>query len=117
MMCGRSRPESSVWMWKTLPPYFTLLLKPTCARMKFGRAICFSSFAISSGVHCAMASSSARVVLRRDALHPLEGELRELRAGIEAERLGEELLALLVVRAVRGPGAEESDRFVALFLA
>ena len=100
-----------------MPLYFTLLLKPTCARMKFGRAICFSSFAISSGVHCAMAASRAAVVLRRDALHPLEGELRELRAGVEAERLGEELLTLLVVGTVRRPGAQESDRFVALFLA
>ena len=39
-----------------------------------------------------------RRVLARDPLHPLEGELRELRRRVDAQRLGEQVLPLGVVR-------------------
>ena len=51
------------------------------------------------------------------ALHALEGHLRDARARIDAQRLGEQLLTFGVVRAAGGPRAQERDRLVGLLLS
>src|SRR5208282_4092163 len=52
------------------------------------------------------------VVVALDPFHPLEGELGDGRSRIDLERLGEESLALRVVRPGGGPGCEHLDRIL-----
>jgi hypothetical protein len=51
-------------------------------------------------------------VVARDALHALERHLRETRRWIDAQRFGHQLLAGLIVFAVRGPGAKQRHGLV-----
>jgi hypothetical protein len=54
------------------------------------------------------------VVAGGDALHALEGHLGDRALGLEAQRLGEQRLAVGVVRPGRGPGGEHEDGVCAL---
>ncbi len=116
MTCGLSRPLSSVWMWNVWFLYLTLLLKPTCARRNAGRAISRSA-RVSSSTDQRDDRALERRVIARDAFHALEGQLGELRGGIDPQRLGEQVLALGVVGAARGPRGEDRHGIVGPALA
>ena len=87
-MCGLSRPESSVWMWKTRPPYFTLLLKPTWGTNEVPAGRSASRVWRSLGRPLGDPRLIEGGVVCRDPFHALERELRELRARVQTERLG-----------------------------